>query len=192
MDGKSNLQLLSICQNQRNSIKNGREENCQKITVFKFLNHDKKYIFSSGFTRNSHPFFKSKHLKGKSGPPVGDEMWALSQLHYVPRKSGMISKEIQTSNRRSLMKDGTGTSVWKYRYYSKATKYKLSDILFLLNIIIILLCLPQRSSCMFPSRFPLIIAPPSVALGFPLLFYVLPPHRHYSHNHNHHSHQHVH
>ena len=106
MDGKWNLHLLSICQNQ--SIKNGREEICQKITVFKFLNYDKKYIFSSGFTRNSHPFFKSKHLKGKSGPPVGDEMWALSQLHSVPRKSGMISKEIQTSNRRSLMKDGTG------------------------------------------------------------------------------------
>ena len=173
-------------------LKNGREENCQKITVFKFLNHDKKYIFSSGFTRNSHPFFKSKHLKGKSGPPVGDKMWALSQLHSVPRKSGMISKEIQTSNRRSLMKDGTGPSVWKCWCYSQATKYKYKYILFLLSIIIILLCLPQRSSCMFPSRFPLIIAPPSVALGFPLLFYVLPPHRHYSHYHNHHSHQHQH
>ena len=45
MDGMSNLHLLSICQHQNNSIKKGRDEVRQKITFFKFLNYDKKYIF---------------------------------------------------------------------------------------------------------------------------------------------------
>ena len=99
------------------------------------------------------------------------------KLEWYLRKSKLAIEEVWWRTSQDLV----------YKNVDTATKYKLSNILLLLNIIIILLCLPQRSSCMFPSRFPLIIAPPSVALGFPLLFYVLPPHRHYSHNHNHHS-----
>ena len=55
----------------------------------------------------------SKHLKGQwslsqedqlAGPHAWQEKWSLSQedqLHCVPRKSGIISKEIQTNNPRT-------------------------------------------------------------------------------------------